>query len=77
MAANIELNQMETELKREWKASSENKKDGVNNLLPTFGDIMTVSCEMKGETEVQKGARESQCNLEVRRQRMGAHNSQK
>lgn len=54
MAANIELNQTETELKREWKASSGNKKDGVNNLLPTVGDIMTASCEMKGETEVQK-----------------------
>lgn len=72
MAANIELNQTETELKRKWKASSGNKKDGVNNLLPTVGEIMAASCEMKGEAQVQKGARESQCHLEVRQRRTGA-----
>lgn len=64
MAANIELNQTEKELKREWKASRENKKDGVNKLLQTVGHIMTGSVEMKGDVEVQKSvSKRCQCIL--------------
>lgn len=62
MAANIELNQTEKELKREWNASRENKKDGVNQLLQTVGRIMTGSVEMKGDVEVQKSvSKRCQC----------------